>query len=304
MNQYDERYKSKYLLGRTQYSSSDVVHRFNDLRFNKANKEFVFVEGSSDATFYKNTSISILKDSSAYIFANYNPDPYASKGKKVVYDAFYSIRKDEELRYELDKCLFIIDKDYEFYKKERVFTITEGHSMECYFLERDNIEVLFSYYKLPTEEVDKFWALYENFAGKCYEFFALKGTWSYMCEESKKSLMLFSKPYKKKYDYREIFQFTFNDGTYTFNEDKLNEEIKLLRDMINANKNFQPYYQKLYTSVKDNPQMIRGHDAFEFLKQYLLQIHNITINDNLRELIPVIGDMAVNLDIKQISTEA
>ncbi len=300
MSRNDEKVKDLYNYGRIHDSSRAVVQKFNILRMDRANKEYVFVEGSSDATFYKNTSISILTDQSAYIYADYDSDSKVDKGKKVVCSALESIRRNEDLRYELDKCVFIIDKDYEYYKNNRVFTITEGHSMECYFLEKENIKIIFSFFNLSEEDADTFWNLYIDFASRCYEFFALKGTITYMYSESGRSAVSISSPYKTRHDYREIFYFTFDGKTYSFDEDKFNEELELLRNTLKANKNFNLYYQRLYNDIKDNPQMIRGHDGFEFLKQYLLQIHGITIHDNLRELIPVISDLGVDLDIKQI----
>ena len=300
MSQHDKKVENLYRYGRYHDSSLAVVQRFNILRMNRENREFVFVEGSSDATFYKNTSISILADKSAYLYAEYDSDPNIEKGKKVVYSAFDCIRKNENLRYELDKCIFVIDRDYEYYRNNRVFSITEGHSMECYFLERDNIDIIFSYFNLTEKDANSFWGMFYDFAGKCYEFFALKGTWSYMIEETRKTRSNLTKCYEKRNDNAEIFTFKFIGESYSFNEDKLNEEIDLLRDVLQSNKNFMPYYQKLYADIKDNPNMIRGHDAYEFLKQYLLQIHGITIHNNLKELIPVIKDMGVELDIKQI----
>ncbi len=302
MSKFDDNLEEKIRYGRYHDSSRAVVQKFNILRLFKENKEFIFVEGSSDETFYKNTSISILRDKTAYIYADYNPDPREAKGKKVVYAAYESIRNNENLRYELDKCIFIIDKDYEYYKKNQVFTITEGHSMECYFLERENIDVIFSYFKLSGADAQKFWELFTDFASKCYDFFALKGTWTYIYAEKKRTEVI-TEGYNSLYDNTAIFKFDFDGESYSFCEDKFKIELKLLRDSLSANDRFISYYEKLYADIKDNPRMIRGHDAYEFLKQYLLQVHGITIHNNLKELIPVIKDMGVELDIKQIVSD-
>ena len=111
---------------------------------------------------------------------------------------------------------------------------------------------------------------------------------------------LVKKGYVDRYNYRQIFRFIFDEGSYSFCEDMLNEELELLRETIKANKNFIPYYQKLYAEIKNKPSMVRGHDAFEFLKQYLRQVHGIIIEDNLHELVPVIGEFSIALDIKLI----
>lgn len=302
MSKFDDNLEEIIRYGRYHDSSRAVVQKFNILRLFKENKEFIFVEGNSDETFYKNTSISILRDKSAYLYADYNPDSRGPKGKKVVYAAYETIRNNDNLRYELDKCLFIIDKDYEYYKKNHVFTITEGHSMECYFLERENVDIIFSYFKLTEADAQKFWALFVDFAGKCYEFYALKGTWTYIYDDKKRAEGI-SDGYRYLNDFASIFRFEFRDGSYSFCEEKLEIELKLLRDALNANNRFIPYYEKLYADIKDNPRMIRGHDAYEFLKQYLLQVHGITIHNNLKELIPVIKDMGVELNIKQIESD-
>ncbi len=295
MTQYYDDYRTRYNDGRKQSGARELVQKLNYLRTNRNNKEFVFVEGSSDAEFYKHTSISILADKSVYLFASYNPDPDEEKGKKVLYSTYEAIRRNDVLRSELDKCVFIIDKDYEYYKNDRVYTITEGHSMECYFLEQENIKVMFSYFDLTEEEAIKFWNLFNDFANKCYEFYALKGTVSYMYANGQRRF------YKKEYDYPDIFTFKFDNDNYSFCEDKLNEEVELLKDAIRSNSSFMPYYQKLYADIKDDPRMIRGHDAYEFLKQYLQQKHGIIIKNNLHGLESVIRDMGVELDIRQIS---
>lgn len=302
MSQYDDNLRNLYYYGRSHDNSRAVVQRFNIYRTNEEFKEFIFVEGKSDETFYQNTSIPILRDKSKYLFADYDRNPKAEIGKMAVCSAFEIIRKNEELRYELDRCLFIIDKDYEFYKKNTVFTITDGHSMECYFLNRENIDIIFSHYRLTKEEAIEFWKMYEDFADKCYEFYALKGTVTYMYKENEKykGAGLVKKGYVDRYNYRQIFRFIFDEGSYSFCEDMLNEELELLRETIKANKNFIPYYQKLYAEIKNKPSMVRGHDAFEFLKQYLRQVHGIIIEDNLHELVPVIGEFSIALDIKLI----
>lgn len=303
MGNSDTELRNKYLDGRLHDNSRAVVFKFNTLRLFKENKEFIFVEGSSDEAFYKHTSISILTDGSVYIPADYTADKDDDVGKKVVYSAYESIRNNDELRCELDKCLFIIDRDYEYYKDNQPFTITEGHSMECYFLEQENVKIVFSYFNLPEEAAEKFWEMYVDFASKCYEFFALKGTWTYVYSKRKRTDPYID-GYKHKNEDRDIFWFKFYEDTYSFREDKLEEEIKLMRDSLNANERFIPYYQKLFDDIKDNPKMIRGHNAYDFLKQYLRQKHGIIIQNNLDALVPVIGNMGVELDIKQISTEA
>lgn len=291
---YDDTFKEKYEYARKKSGARELTYKLGQLRLNRDNKEFVFVEGSTDAAFYKHTSISILCDKSVYLFASYNPDPNVDKGKKVIYSTFESIHQDQTLRSELDRCIFIIDKDYEYYKENRVYTITEGHSMECYFLELENIKVLFSHFNLSEAEALRFWDLFNDFACKCYEFYALKGTISYMYANGQRPF------YRKEHDFTDIFVFKFNGENYSFREDKLNEELELLRDAVRSNSSFIPYYQKLYKDIKDNPRMIRGHDAYEFLKQYLFQVHDITIRDNLHGLESVIKDMGVELNIKQI----
>ncbi len=297
---YDEAFRKKFDYSRKYASARELEYKLGQYRENRNNREFVFVEGSTDAMFYKNTSISLLADKTAYIYASYNPDKDAEKGKKAIYKAYESICRNEDLRYELDRCIFIIDRDYEYYPEDRIFTVTEGHSMEDYFFELENIKVVFSFFNLSEDDALKFWNLFKDFANKCYEFYALKGTWTYMMEEKRKNGAYISKWYNTKNKYVQIFVFSFNKESYLFCEDKLIEETSILRDVINFNERFIPYYQKLYDDIKGNPMMIRGHDAYEFLKQYLLQVHSITISDDLREIVPAIKDLGIELDIKQI----
>lgn len=293
--------RSKYIYGRKFDNARAIVQKFNVLRIDQNNKEFAFVEGSSDETFYKNTAISLLRDQTKYIYPAYNSDKSSDIGKQAVCEAYGMIRRNEELAYELDKCLFIIDRDFDEYKKERVFTVTLGHSMECYFLEKDNIGVLFNHYKIEEKEIDVFWKMLIDFAKNTTEFYALKGTMKHIYDFAQQSNYWINSPYKVKNTYADIFDFTFSQDTVEFRKDKMQEEVGLMKKTLDNNKMFLTYYNQLKSGIEDKPRMRRGHDVFLLLQQYMLQKHNIVISTNLQEIVPIIKNMNVDIDIKQIS---
>ncbi len=173
--------------------------------------------------------------------------------------------------------------------------------MECYFLEKDNIEVLFKHFGLAEAEIEQFYELYLDLSRKTAEFFALKGTIKYMYDFSKTSNYRVIDGYRKKNSYEEIFNFSFENESYKFDEDKMIEEIGAMKKSLEKNTMFKAQYTKLYNMLINQPRMMRGHDIFRFLQQYLFQKHQIVINNNLQEVVSIIKEMNVDIDIKQIN---
>ena len=55
---------------------------------------------------------------------------------------------------------------------------------------------------------------------------------------------------------------------------EMNEEIDAMKTGISMNSDLKKYYEKQLTCIKNNPLLVRGHDAFHFLQCYLKGRHN------------------------------
>lgn len=259
-------------------------------------RKFCIVEGSTDEPFYSNISNIDLRNKIKYLYNDkraYDAHEEMEVGKDAVISSYNMIRKNHT-QY-LDKCIFIIDRDYDGAKsmhycydieREKRMSITPGYSFENMFLEEENVKIIFSYLKRSNKELKEFERKYKQFLEETKEYFRLKAT---IIEVKKKGTVCYQYNkswYKKKLDYSEIFTFNFDSFHYAddyFNRCGMEEEIKSMRQFVERpeNKNAFLFYNKYSEEIVANRDMLRGHDALNFLSAYLRDIFGIVLTQSL-----------------------
>ena len=198
------------------------------------------------------------------------------------------ISKNDKTNRFLDKCIFIVDHDYDGVKSMRYnvyddqakyFTITKPYSFENYFLELNNLCELFKYFKLTNEDVEKFRKQYSKFAEEIQEYTRLKSTTIGLKKKQTSCYDRNCLSYSPKYKYDDIFNFKFINNECTYNRNNLCEEISRMKQYINNNNNAINYYKNHSINLVKNNDFIRGHDAFNFLTKYLHDIYGINFSD-------------------------
>lgn len=284
-----------------------MVIQFASSRLNPSINKFIFVEGRSDETFYSNTNIRILKNNTKYFWQYSNKDKVENLvGKEGVYVAYKQILEDQNLSKDLNKCLFIVDRDWDFelksknfqmnYKDRNFFSITLGHSMENYFLEKENIKILFNKLSISNKSKKYFEIMFTKFVYETADFFALKGAIVYAYNNHIKF------DYRKEYDFTKIFDFSFlNETTFNYNRSGMKYEINKMKMGIKKSDKLMIIYDELYDLIIEKQRMIRGHDAFNFLKEYLYQIHDIQIKIHCSDklLLSEINEFDIRLNINE-----
>lgn len=148
------------------------VMRFSMMRSKSDISSYVFVEGSSDKEFYRKTNINTLSEKAYYFFREYSDKTIDKKysGKESVYYSLKKILDNENLKKYIDKCTFIVDRDYSRQQNSRYVNLrnkdysyidfTKGHSMEDYFVEKSNLIVIMNSLGL---DIENFYYFYDDF---------------------------------------------------------------------------------------------------------------------------------------------
>ena len=277
-----------------------IVMKFNALRIDPAVKRFVFVEGSSDERFYSKVKNPILQEKTKYIFQDYAE---RNGGKESVFFAYNKIKTDENLKTDFYKCVYIVDRDWDSSlksvynwvtrKDEKYITITKGHSMECYFLEDENVKAIFSQYGIAGLYED-FYEVYKDFISKTTEYWALKAVVQYAFKSGIRCR------YKKQYDFSNVFIFDFSKKQY-MDFEKLDTEVIRMKEAIENNEQLSRYFDVWKNKIINEPRLIRGHNLFDFLLTYLNSKLNKPVSE--RELYKLVSSFVVDLDIKQNDIE-
>lgn len=305
MNSYKDDFNIRLNAG----PSIETVFKYHLLRNNKAIPTFFFVEGRTDELFYSNLrNEKTAKPPAEYIIALNNDLDSEScyVGKTAVLEAFSEINKNDELRKDIGKCVFLIDRDYDGINNYKIkiprkdrnkFTLTPYHSLECFLFDVDNLKTIFECLNIRSY-LEEFRMMLENFARESETYFAYQGTIT-SCINLNKGIY-----YKKTYSSDEIFKFKFYESkTYEFNRDKLKTETELMRKSISMNDFAKQKFDMIYRNIRESCLNIHGHTIFSFLTQYLNDIHSIkfsiklenknfsTIIDKIRIDMPIVyGD--------------
>lgn len=261
---------------------------------------YVFVEGYTDELFYGNSNINDLNTNAKYYYRKcQDKDSFDFRGKKSVLFCLKRIVENKELSKHIGKCYFIIDRDYTArginsnsfgIKKvglERL-RVTKGHSMENYFLEKDNLILIFT--KLGKKEyIEDFWKKYCYFAETMSGFYAAKAIYTELKESN-----LLIKYYSKKNE-SNIFVYNFHEEDFFTSIGDVKKAEKMILQCITHNYYLQKvsYLKKL---IAENPLLIRGHDAFDFLRIYLYQKLGLQIDFN-EKMINDMKDIISNFEV-------
>lgn len=266
-----------------------------NIYLNDSNIDYIcFVEGPSDATFYKNITNTNISNKKLVFIRSFTKgdDDYQSGqkiGKEGVLDNYYSLLRDKKLKNWFDKYIFIVDYDYEGLirdkgngvvdetDKNRINT-TPGYSFENIFLSDENIYKIFKWFNLSEKEAKKFILKLKQFIVEINEYNRLKSSTIVAYKESK----IYNTPEKigKSVEYKadEIFQFDFTGRyQYYYRKKLLNEQIMVMKKAINNSQIILNYYNNYTHKFINNRNFVRGHDLYNFMSCYLKQKYNINV---------------------------
>lgn len=263
---------NSFINARNNEPNSKMLIEFNLKRDYLNEDNYIsFIEGPDDKKFYrfiKNHEIINKIDKDNYIYSN--NDLKEINGKKGVITMYKYI--DSNFPSYLDKCIFLVDHDYnglEGYNlvKDSGITTTKGYAIENYFFTKDNIQKIFNYLKLDDYylEFDK---KLKMFLYDILEFTRLKSTIT-----NNRFIRV-----KNIYSNKEIFKFDFKNNNYFDKNIMYQENQNMLNEIKKNNRAFEYYKTKSY-SFTNNPLWARGHDIYNFLYEYLKQVHNKNINE-------------------------
>lgn len=250
------------------------IMRFSMERDKVGVKTFIFVEGSTDKVFYQNTNLENLSDHACYYYRTMSDkyDKKQYKGKEAVYYSLKRIIDSEKLRESLDRCQFIIDRDYMKVQKSKYsklkladykkIKVTKGHSMESYFLNENNLNIVLENIGINK---DDFLTVFDLFALEMSRFYAYKAVITDNFESGADI------KYKKKYKDEELFVFDFTRENFWLGKDKVEEECLRMKKALRQYSYLLRQADNLQKEIAKDRIYVRGHDAFTFLEQYIIQ---------------------------------
>ena len=272
---------------------------------NRKLKWYCIVEGKTDKYFYKNIKNVNLNNNTEYLYGRNNS--VEEGGKDTVIASFNIIRRISKLNKYMDKYIFIVDHDYggltsqEHYIDNSLFnsfTITKPYSFENYFLKEENIKIIFKYYGIENDYYT-FLNLYNQFAREIKEYTRLKSSTIVVKQMQSEVYDQYCPFYRKKHSYDDIFVFDFSNGKLNYNRKNLYDEISLMKRYVDNNESAKKYYKKYSYNLVMNNDFVRGHNAFDFLSNYLYQVHGIKlVVGNNEEYINIVRMLKVDIDIR------
>jgi hypothetical protein len=254
------------------------------------NKLAVFVEGPSDCEFYSSLKIQLNENGVLFFHPgqigqpNNENNEQIVKGKEAVIFAYGEIRDKQPYGLILDNCLFIVDRDYEpnlctcykFLQQEDMncINITPHHSMENFYCTEENLRIIFM--ALGRNDLIFFLKRIDAFAKDTINYFLLRYV-DYLYRLDAHHIN--SNIVIKEYD---VFQFSGSAPShFGFNEKLLQGEMRRLESKISINESALQHYETLKNKFIGIPENIKGHVAFNFLKEYLNHFHEG--NSNAKE---------------------
>lgn len=255
-----------------------------------------FVEGPTDPLFYeniKNTVISKKKKEYIRMLTTDETDSGNNVGKEGVIKNYFNIsRKFKDLLY---KCIFIIDHDYEglvsqYYEKEdlneNVFSITPYYAFENFFLTDENLYKIFKHFEIENYYKD-FIKFLNQFVDETSNYSRLKSSITIACKKGKYHTYLPSSqtiiPYGKlkgqimtPYN---IFHFNFNNYyPHFYNKNFMELKNEDMWKAIKDSELIRSYYNNETQKFINNRNLVRGHDIYKLLEEYLKQRCGINIS--------------------------
>ena len=269
---------------------SNFYQEFNNARKNQPNskmlmefnqkREYIeeghhvsFVEGPDDKRFYR--FINGYEElhnvhKSDYIYSNNNSNEAHGKSGVLL---MYNYIHDKFSKY-LDKCIFIVDHDYNGLvgygvSNEKAITITKNYAFENYFVEDSNLEKIFNYFNI-SNDLDNFKNLLKRYIIDVGDFVRVKSTLTNNKQVHVTGI----------FSNNEIFKFNFSSPNY-FNSTYMEKEITNMFDAIKKNSKAYDFYLDKAKDYMHSYRWVRGHDIYNFLYEYLKQKHNKDLNSDM-----------------------
>ena len=280
--------------------NSTLLFKFNNIiNYVKDNEYCCFVEGNTDPLFYSNLkNYGILNniDLEKYIYLRKQEKIDGdNSGKQGVIDSYNYLFKNKNRN--LKKCIFIVDHDYsglENYKvpKNNGITMTKPYAFENYFLEDRNIKTIFNFYNI-SNHYDEFITKLNEFIKNIDDYNRLK---SAITRYNHTGFIGNDIRYKKIYSDKDIFNFNFKKKDVPFNMTNMNKEIENMKKAVYTSIGAKSYYE--YTTLKfsNKREWIKGHIIYDYLYNYLKQIHNIDLNNDYKKIVNMLD---VDIEIKK-----
>ena len=275
----------------------------NIYRNNKNIDYICFVEGPSDPVFYKNiTNTNISNKNLAFVRCLTKRDKeYDGEeiGKEGVLRNYYSLLSDKVLSRNFNKYIFIVYNDYEGLVSENGeieecdcerINVTPCYAFENFFLTDENIKIIFSYFGLSNDDSNKFIKKLNSFVQEISEYNRLKSSTVIAYKYSSKyntptsiarSTFDIFDNYNgcyRKCEQNDIFNFEFTGKyPYYYRKSLYDKQIELMKNSVANNKTILFYYKFHTQKFVNNRDFVRGHDLYNFLSRYLLQLYDINI---------------------------
>ena len=258
----------------------DLVFAFGEVFHNPRYQSFVFVEGPADENFYRKTSHEKLSKDVYYQCGSFKKEKAYNgySGKKAVLYSLKGIAENRKLSQHLNKCTFIIDKDFEESIEDWIpeseqarnqLHRTKGHSVESYLFEKNNIGNILRYINYNANVKD-FLDKFNDFAKEMSAFYAVNSIITGFYNNSTERTVF----YRHTFSREEILSFDFSQEDFWLGREKAQRETELMMEQI-VNK---PIALKMVEQRKEiiekNIMLVRGHDAFAFIYQYAKQKFN------------------------------
>ena len=249
----------------------------NKIRFD----HFIFVEGFTDRHFYINTSDARLSKNAFYLYREFEEGAVDDGffGKKSVLYSLRLISENKELSKDLDKCIFIIDRDFDYFgesdlipKSEKVKNVlykTQGHSVENYLFAKNNLRTVLKSVNFQCD-VNDFLNKFEEFVKGMSSYYAVNSEITGLSRAHNNRTVF----YKHKYPSEEIMNFDFSKEDFWLGRNKAQEETELMQQQILGKQVSVDFADKKKSIIENNIMFVRGHDAFAFMYQYIKQKFN------------------------------
>ena len=296
-----------------------LCHLTTDLNRGYNYKYICIVEGKTDRLFYSNINSINLNDNVRYLW-NYrdcNTVDDIDLGKDAVIGSYNMIKKNPKFSKVLNKCIFIIDHDYDGAKsmkyeydedRENKMSITKGYSFENYFLEEENIKRIFNYLGKTENDISRFESKYKQFINEIGEYVRLKSSTIEIKKKGNPYYDCYAYSYKTPINNisKEIFDFNFDNYHYNvnyFNKNIMLEEIQRMKNFINKyeNRNALLFYNNFSKNIGFKRDYVRGHEAMNFLKAYLKDVFEIELCDNPANELFIELTKVLDVDFKAVN---
>ena len=293
MNKFEENFRSNLL----SFPESELKFQLNEL-MGKDIDYICFVEGPTDPDFYSQINNTSLSNKKIRFIRSLTTDESGEAdeiGKEGVLKKYYKMFEYPNYKEILNKCIFIVDHDYEGlvsekydsdYINKEAFSVTPYYSFENFFLTDINIKKIFEHFNIDENSYNDFMDYLTTFIFENSEYSRLKSSVTIACKKGKYNTKLPSSVVKVPYGKfagnemtpYHIFNFIFDNPKYHFfNKKFMDIKNDKMKESVYSNYLIKSYYLNETNKFINNRDYIRGHDIYKLLEQYLYQKHKINI---------------------------